>query len=255
MIALILAFLLPTQTAHITETTTATTVDGRTVQVQINFPENPPGLAPVVVLAPGQCYHMNLPLLQEMAEALAAEGYITYRFNWNYFTSNPPTKPSDDLETEVLDMQAVTALAKADPRVDHHHMYILGKSLGSMVAHRAFQRDPFFRAAALLTPVCTSRYDQNDNPLPAPVPAAEENYPGVKAETRPVMFATSDRDPNCDLAMLEEFVRDTKIPVTVVGGNHSWDVTKGEDEAGRALNRQNRALGISLVLNWLKGQW
>lgn len=236
-----------------TEKTTATTADGRTIQVQINQPDSLFRHGPTVVLAPGTGYHMDLPLLQELAESLAQQGYIVFRFNWHYFTSQPQGEPSKEGETEVLDMQAVVSLARQDVRADTDRLFVAGKSLGSLIAYRVFQRDPSLKALALLTPVCTSMYDDDDNLRPEPIPSGEVNYPGLAALGRPVLFATSDNDPNCRLPMLFDFLKpfEGRYPMTVVGGNHSWDVVKGVDDATNARNKANRAVGIGFVTRWL----
>ena len=235
------------------EKTTATTSDGRTVQVQINQPDSLFRHGPTVVLAPGAGYHMDLPLLKELAESLAQQGYIVFRFNWNYFTSEPQGEPSRDGEKEVLDMQAVLALARQDLRVDDARILVAGKSLGSRISYLVYQRAPALKALALLTPVCTSMYDDNDNLRPVPLPSGEVNYPGLATLGRPVLFATSDSDPNCQLTMLIDFLKpfEGRYPMTIVGGNHSWDVVKGVDDATNARNQANRAVGIGFVTRWL----
>jgi dienelactone hydrolase len=233
--------------------TTATTSDGRTIQVQINLPDSVFRHGPTVVLAPGAGYHMDLPLLTELAESLTSQGYVVYRFNWNYFSAEPKGEPTLDGEKEILDMQAVVALARQDARVDEERLLVAGKSLGSRIAYRVFQRDPALKALALLTPVCTSLYDDKDELRPVPVPSGEENYPGLASLSRPVLFATSDQDPNCQLTMLFDFLKPfgSRYPMTVVGGNHSWDVVKGVDDATNARNKANRAVGIGFVTHWL----
>jgi len=247
----LLVLLLTTSSAFASERITTNTSDGRTIQVQINAPTVSNGAT--VVIAPGAGYHMDLPLLQELGESLAAQGFMTYRFNWNYFSSEPKLEPSPDGEKEVLDMQAVVALARSDSRLNPAKILLAGKSLGSRISYLVYQRDPSLKALALLTPVCTSLYDEKDELRPVPVPSGEVNYPALGTLTRPVLFATSDNDPSCQLPMLIDFLKPYtgRFPVTVVGGNHSWDVVKGVDDATNARNKANRATGIGFVSRWL----
>ena len=47
----------------------------------INVPDAP-GNYPIVVIAPGGEYHMGLPIIQGLADELAAHGIASLRFNW-----------------------------------------------------------------------------------------------------------------------------------------------------------------------------
>lgn len=132
-----------------------TTLRGAKVEAVVDFPSGP-GPFPAVVLAPGQAYHMALPALVQTARRLVDQGVAVYRLNWAYFTRTPKGGgPSDDLSHELEDLSAVLEVARAEPRVDRAKLSVGGKSLGSIVAWRAFSADKSLRSGLFLTPVCS----------------------------------------------------------------------------------------------------
>lgn len=198
-----------------------TTPRGAKVEAVVDFPAGP-GPFPAVVLAPGQGYPMTQPALAQTAKRLVDQGVVVYRFNWAYFTRTPlGGGPSADLALELEDLSAVLAVARAEPRVDRSRLSVGGKSLGSIVAWRAFSADPSLRSGLFLTPVC-SRSAKGQSP---PIPVAEQNYPGISAERRPIAFILGDRDPLCAPSVLYRFAANAAGParVAVVGGDHSFE--------------------------------
>ncbi len=150
------------------------------LEVIAEFPAGP-GPFPAMVLAPGQGYHMELPALSQVARALVASGVAVFRFNWSHWSQKPRGKPSDDLSTEVRDMQQVIAQARADSRVMSSSVSVGGKSLGSLVAWRALKADPSLTGAVLLTPVCSQAISpvKPDQSIPA------VNYPDIERRGGP----------------------------------------------------------------------
>lgn len=198
-----------------------TTPRGQKVEVVVDFPSGP-GPFPAVVLAPGQGYPMTLPALAQTARRLVDQGVAVYRFNWAYFTRTPKGGgPSDDLSHELEDLSAVLAVARAEPRVDRTRLSVGGKSLGSIIAWRAFSADKSLRSGLFLTPVC-SRAAKGQS---TPIPVAEENYPGIAVERRPISFILGDRDPLCAPSVLYRFAANAAGParVAVIGGDHNYE--------------------------------
>lgn len=236
------------------EKTQLKTSRGALVQVEVNVPSGLTGKVPAVILAPGQGYNMDLPILAESANALSGQGLIVYRFNYNYYTTDPVNgQPSSDLSNEVQDMQTVIAAAKADARVDQSRLVFGGKSLGSVVSFQVFSKDTSAQGLILLTPLCTSSYDDNGNPLPKPSPAASEAYPGLTAMSKPIAMILGNADPNCSLPMLYDFLKATSgnVTVDVIGGNHDWEVAQGTDTSSSARNEANLKTGVALVEQWV----
>ena len=192
---------------------------------------------PAVVLAPGQGYHMTLPAMESTARALVEQGFAVFRFNWTYFTSEPRRQPSSDLSVEVRDLQAIVSAARAHVRVDEKSVSVGGKSLGSVVAWRAFIADPKLQRALLLTPIC-SRVPNGER---TPKPEAKENYPGFESESRPSLWIAGDSDPLCAPSVMYTFAArsPTTTRVAIVGGDHSFEnkaLPPSEAEAFRSRN-------------------
>jgi hypothetical protein len=105
----------------------------------------------------------------------------------------------------------------------------------------------------LMTPVCTSNYDDHDQPLPIPLPVGAQNYPGLTASSRPIVIALGNADSLCSLPMLYDFLKDSKgnVSTVVLGGDHSWDVTSGTDLNSVQRNAANVAEGVQMVAHWI----
>ncbi|MBT9457207.1 MAG: alpha/beta hydrolase [Burkholderiaceae bacterium] len=216
---------------------------GAELEVVADLPSGPGPFA-AIVLAPGQGYHLALPALEQTAQALVAQGIAVYRFNWAYFSGNPKAgKPSEDLSLELEDLRTVLALAKAEPRVAGARLSVGGKSLGSVVAWRALAADAGLRSGLFLTPVC-SRTPQGQA---VPVSHADENYPGIASERRPIAFIAGDQDPLCAASVLYRFAAPAPGParVAIVGGDHSFENRKLPAAAADAARIRNiRAVAL-----------
>ena len=98
-----------------------TTEDGRIVEVSTHNPEGKIAQSSaILVIAPGQGYHREKPLVKQLAVEAAAQGYIAVRFDWSYCKLDKATKkctgnPSDDLIPEGKDLTAVVNYAKNLP--------------------------------------------------------------------------------------------------------------------------------------------
>jgi predicted alpha/beta-hydrolase family hydrolase len=188
--------------------------------VDLPGPEHGAGPFPAVVLAPGQGYHLALPALAQTAQRLAARGVVAYRFDWPYFRATPRVKPSAGLAEELDALQVAVRAARADRRADPARVLVGGKSLGSVVAWRAFAADPQLRGALLLTPLCTRAAEGV-----APQPTGLAAYPGSDKEARPVALLLGDQDPLCAIPHVYAWSA-TAGPawrVNVVGGDHGFE--------------------------------
>lgn len=204
--------------AHADTVTRLAAPSGASLEIIAEFPAGP-GPFPAVVLAPGQGYHMALPVLTETAHKLVERGIAVFRFNWAYFSKSPTAgEPSADLSAEVQDLDDVVAAARADRRVDSNRLFVGGKSLGSLVAWQVLRHDAGLRGALLLTPICIDEQDGKKLEVGA------DSYPGLPAERRPLAFITGDFDPHCAATTLYAFAATAKanVRVAVVGGDHSF---------------------------------
>jgi dienelactone hydrolase len=236
------------------QTVKVKTPRGAEVAVAINVPGNLRGKAAAVVIAPGQGYHMDLPIVEDLAKKVSASGVIAFRFNWGYFTADPQKgAPSADLSREFEDLQAVLNFAKADARVDASQILIAGKSMGSVVAYRAFLSDASAKALLLLTPLCSRASDDNGKPLPAPVATAGQNYPRFAEITKPVVLVLGNADPLCSPPALYDFLKNTKgnASAIVIGGDHGWNLSSATDAASMERNAKNIAEGVEVAAHWI----
>ncbi|WP_397535788.1 alpha/beta hydrolase family protein [Roseateles sp.] len=228
--------------------TTVVKADGTRLQVHVDLPAAK-GRYPAIVLAPGQGYHMALPVMDGTARSLAAQGIAVFRFNWAYFSAEPKGQPSDELSRELGDMQTVIAAARQHPNVAADSVSVGGKSLGSVVAWRALAADARLRSALLLTPVC-SRVRKGESSLR---PEAEANYPGISSERRPTLWISGDKDPLCAPSVLYGFAAtgSSAIRVAIVGGDHSYESRALAPVEAEAAHKRNLAAVSTLAASFL----
>ncbi len=235
------------------ETKNLSTPRGSMVEIIQELPKGS-GPFPVVILAAGQGYHMRLPLMEKLSQSLAAKGIAVLRFDWAYFTADPKQgKSSPDLSAEFEDMKTVVDFARGDQRFDKNRLMIGGKSLGSIIAWKVFRATPDLRGVLLLTPICGPGKSS-----PSRLPTAEESYPDLSQETRPIEFISGENDPACLSAKLYQFAADSKVRVrvAVIGGDHTFQAVSSKGADTNPQSEKNTDLAVLLatdfVLNTLK---
>jgi predicted alpha/beta-hydrolase family hydrolase len=209
---------------------------------------------PLLVVAPGQGCNWLGSMFETIATKGAERGYTVVRFNWNYCNTNPSDpQPSDKFVNEIEDFNAVLKFAKELPGVDTRHVFLAGKSLGSMVGQRVFTSHTDLQALALLTPVCSYETDDNGNPYPAPLPVTDESYPGLKNDKRQILMAGGSNDPICFLPILHKYLGDSKgnIVTATVGGDHGLNIKNQAGTVDQSKTANNINAFVGLVLNWL----
>jgi predicted alpha/beta-hydrolase family hydrolase len=189
-------------------------------------------------------YHMKLPALAETAKALAAHGVAVFRFNWSYFTAKPEGQPSPDLAKELQDLQAVLAAARRHPKVASQNVSVGGKSMGSVVAWRAFAADPSLRSGLFLTPLCGMAVKGETVP-----PEARRSYPGFETERRPTLFVAGSNDPLCAAPALYQLAASGPGAgrVAIVEGDHGYEEPGLAPPAAEAARKRNIAAVAALA--------
>lgn len=213
------------------ESVKLSTPRGALVRASLHRPFRPNGAA--VVLAPGQGYHCEKPLLKRGAEALAEAGFVALRFDWAYFTAG--AHPSADLAAEREDLGSALDFARRLEGV--HKVVVAGKSLGSTVAlSRAAARADDLAGLALLT-----------FPLSGPESPEAAALAGL---TLPTLVVCGDRDPLCSLEALYVVAAKCKAPprLVVVPGDHSLARSR-EDDSETA---ENVDLAVRALVVWAK---
>lgn len=209
---------------------------GVNLKANVHLPAKGNGAA--VVLAPGQGYHKELPLMRRGAEALAAAGFTAVRFDWAYFTANG--EPSPDHSTEVADLDAAVRHARKLPGVES--VLVAGKSLGSMVVTRWGQAHRADAAGfALLTPP----FGDPEDPT-----KVREGMNGFEKLGDTAFLAVGDKDPLCDLQLLYRTLASTgsRQRVVIVPGDHSF--LQGEKTSPESA--ENIDLVIRNLVVWAK---
>ncbi len=209
---------------------------GVALKATVNRPANPNGAA--VVLAPGQGYHRELPLLKRGAEALADSGFTAVRFDWAYFTAKG--EPSEELANEVADLDAAVAFARKQPGVTK--VLVAGKSLGSVAVIRWGAKHKDDTAGfALLTPPMSDP----DDPT-----SIDPRVTGFEKLGDSALLVVGDNDPLCDLQILYRAMQMTgsRQRVVIVPGDHGF--VEGAKDSPETL--ENVDLVVRNLVVWAK---
>ena len=172
-----------------------------------------PGPFPALVFAPGQRYHMRLPIPVQLARHLVLRGIALFRFDW----STPGA--------EADDFRAMLALVRKEPRVDPRNIWVGGKSLGTVEAWQLLGVEPALCGAVLLTPLCS------------PPDGEYAPYPGIESEWRPLLLLSGDQDRLCEPAALYRFAASAAgaVRVNVISGGHDLGGEAGAELAARLV--------------------
>lgn len=204
---------------------------GGSLKATVHRPAKGNGCA--VVLAPGGGYHKELPILKRSAEMLADAGFVAIRFDWAYFTAKK--QPSDDLSTEVADVDSMVAFAKKQEGVTK--TLLVGKSLGSEATLAwSLQHEDQVAGLALLTFPTTP----DANPSAADL---------AKSDLAPLVVC-GDHDPMVDLAALYSIAAKAQHPprIVIVPGDHGF--TNGDKAS--ADTAENVELAARNLVVWAK---
>ncbi len=227
------------QGSRVTHTASAIeipTAEGVALEGFVHRPATANGVA--VVLAPGQGYHMGLPLITHASGELANAGFTAVRFDWAYFTAKG--QRSGDLLGEEANLEAALAFARGLDGVEK--VILVGKSLGSMVAQqRARKRSDDLHGLGLLT-------------FPIHNPGSPDTRFGTPADFDsieiPVLFICGNTDPLSELKPLYELVAEMKRTpcVSIVPGDHSLR----ERERGDQNTQENIELAVDALVLWAR---
>jgi dienelactone hydrolase len=197
-------------------------------------------LLPAVVLAPGKGYDKERPLIREIFDYAVAHGLVAVRFDYRYFTER--RSPSASLNEETADLEAAVAFLRHDPQVDTSRIIVIGKSLGSVVAHRVFRAQSSLYAEVLLTPIIARKGE------------ADVYYPDLAALNRAVVIVLGSQDEgNCPLPNLYDALKDSRgnVAVVVLGGDHAFGLGDPAEPGMEARNARNLAQAVAITGHWL----
>ena len=179
------------------------------------------------------------------------------RFNWAYCLEHPGDFTySPNLTNEVEDLRTVLTHVRATGYTKPDSIFLGGKSLGSLVAHKVLVTEPALRGYIYLTPVVSDPEDANGQPLPTPRAVAAQNYPGLFQDPRPGLFALGNTDVLGHLPLLFQFLGSStgNISVFVAGGGHGLALNGPSGQLDAEKTARNLSVVADAVVNWLKLQ-
>lgn len=213
------------------------TPSGRQIEALLDRPEGT-GRFPVVIVAPGQGYHMRLSLFEKLAEASVENGIVCLRFDWGFYTEGG--EPSSDFAEEKEDFTAAIEYVRSLEFVDQDKIFVCGKSIGALVGIDLASRDQSLRGLILLTLAL--------HPARPPYkiwPEAER----LKEVEIPVQIVSGRSDPICRMEVLDSLAKTLpeKPEVVYVEGDHSL---KGDTDE---KTEENEMKAVNAVIDFVKG--
>lgn len=209
---------------------------GVQLEARLARPKDAKAPLPAVVIAPGQGYDMDAPLIKGSFDELAKRGFLVVRFNWDFYTRK--SSPSRGLGDEIADLKAALAFARSQDGVDPERVFLVGKSLGSLAAIQVALADDSIAGVALLTVAMhPPGRPQRVNPFAAKIRNLQQ----------PVLIISGDADPLCNLAALKKLLDQAspKPQLVVVPGDHV--LRAGDSRATKASEEK----AISELATWL----
>ena len=195
-----------------------------------------------MLLAPGAGGDLDGDGLTALASTLAAQGCTVVRANLPYRQAGRRAPRAD---RSVPGYLAVLAAAQEAVGPRDAPWIVGGKSYGGRVATMAVA-DGLAALGVLL-------YGYPLHPPGKPDKLRVDHWPHLFA---PTLFLQGDRDPFCDLSLLEEHRHKLPRRATVhvvVGGDHSLRVTRAASPTGEASSEAETLGGLGEVLErWLR---
>ena len=192
-------------------------------------------------VACGRAYHREKPLMQRAAQALAAAGLLTIRFDWGFFTDDREASP--ERRAEIAELDLVADHLRSQPGVTD--LLLLGKSFGSVVSAHHANSHPDVKAVALLTPPIHAPGEPGK-----PWPGAEQ----LQAIDQPSLVICGGSDPWCNLTSLYRFCSQSRAAprVVVVPGDHDLE-DQGSSKSADSVDLAMAALA-TWTRRWFPGQ-
>jgi alpha/beta superfamily hydrolase len=195
------------------------------------------------------------PLYETLAAQAEARGFAVVRFQWAYCQSfNGQNGPSQGLRNEIEDYETVWDFTRLNPGKFGNRIFVTGKALGGIVANAVLRGHNDLKGALFLAPICSLSADENGNPLPQPLPVAEQNYFGIKQERRLALFLSGKQDPLCNQTILSEFLKTAprNISKAVVLGDNDLRVLDHTGHEDSVATKGNLSHAVQISLDWLE---
>lgn len=196
-----------------------------------------PGLTDALILAHGAGNDMTNPFLSFVHESLAAEGWLTIKFNFPYkeqgkAAPDPPAK----LERAFKAVLIIARQSRLKPR----RVFIGGKSMGGRIASHLAAQGEDVAGLVLL-----------GYPLHPPSRPTQLRSAHLKEIACPMLFISGTRDAFCQLTLLKQILQQLSTSATlhvVEGADHSFVVPK---QLGRTTKDVWQEI-VRVTATWLK---
>jgi predicted alpha/beta-hydrolase family hydrolase len=219
------------------------TVESRTVSAVVCAPEGfVPGTGAGVIIAHGAGNDMHTPLVVHTAEALAAAGHVSLRFNFPYKEAG--RKAPDPPRTLMAAWTSAYGFLQ-DSRAHRPQTIIAcGKSMGGRIAAAMVAEGRLGAAGLAFLGYPLHPAGQRERLRDAPLYAIRV----------PMLFFCGTRDPLCDLDLLKGVTGRITAPCrleVVAGGDHSFNVPKSQGLS--AVDVRGRI--AATLAQWLREQF
>ena len=211
--------------------------DAGEVSAAISIPDRYSGETGII-FAHGAGNDLDHPLLLFLAESLAAEGYLTLRFNFPYREQGRKSPDSQEVLSSTW-LHAVDFLKQHQHRPAH--IVAAGKSLGGRIASQLAAEGKLSAERLILL----------GYPLHAPGRKDKLRDRHLYEIDTPMLFFAGTRDSLCDLDLLRPVLSRLKTAwdlEIVQGGDHSFNLPKSLGKSRREVEAQI----LSRTLEWLR---
>lgn len=189
-----------------------------------------------LVMAHGAGNDMHNPLLSYLHRAIADNGALCVKFNFPY--KEQGRRAPDPAPRLMLTWRAVVKEVISDSVLAPRKLILSGKSLGGRMASMVAAEDG-----------CADGLVFFGYPLHPPGQTDKLRTAHLEKIVCPMLFIQGTRDPLCDLALFERFVRiplaDRIVLHTVEGGDHSFRVPKRADRSVESVWQEIAAATIA----------
>ncbi len=192
----------------------------------------------VVLVAHGAGGDMHHDFIVDMADGLAAGGYVSLRFNFIYSEQGRKAPDAPRRLEEVW--LAAQRFVRRHPELSVDKLYVSGKSMGGRIASQLVA-DGRLQAAGLVL------FGYPLHPPGKKDRIRDQHFPRIAV---PSLFIQGTRDPLCDLDLLRQSLPSLGGPCRleiVDGGDHSFKVLKS---TGRS-REEVVAWVLGRALDWL----
>ncbi len=210
-----------------------------------------PGLASLLVLAPGQGCNARLDMYDSIAGEGKTAGFTVVRLYWAYCVADPQGGiPSNDFSNEKEDFITVLNYVRDELKFNDTNISIGGKSMGTGITWEVFALQKYLNQFVMLTPICTDSETEPSNHKNI----FSENYPGLDSESRNILLVQGNADPYCETNHFQSYIsnKGNNFVPLVVKGTHSFGINNPDGQFNAEQSTKNLKVISKWIFTWLK---